>query len=91
MGKNKAPRLERYCLYCKSLGKQTVEEEVNFLLACPIYANERNIMLDRIHTQFPSTLLLNHTDIFLWLMTQEDIIFIKSIGKFCSRSFENRD
>jgi len=29
-GKNKTPRLERFCLFCLSLGKQEVEDKVHF-------------------------------------------------------------
>jgi len=90
-GKNKTPRLERFCLYCLSLGKQTVEDEVHFLMSCPLYSTERQKMLDIIHKKFPSTLLLNPNDMFHWLMTQENVIFIKSIGKFCNKSFKIRD
>ena len=80
-GMNKIPRL----------GKQTVEDEVHFLMSCPLYSTERQKMLDIIHKKFPSTLLLNPNDMFLWLMTQENVVFIKSIGKFCKKSFKIRD
>ena len=43
--KRKTPRDERFCLYCKSKNILRVENEIRFVLACPLYKEERRIFL----------------------------------------------
>ena len=45
--KTKTPRNERFCLYCKSKNILTVENEIHFVLACPLYKEERRIFLKK--------------------------------------------
>ena len=54
--KNKTPRDERFCPYCKTLDIFKVEDEVQFLLTCPLFNEERQIFLRKIHKTFPNTL-----------------------------------
>ncbi len=88
--KNKTPRGERFCIYCKTSNVFQVETEVHFLLSCPLFENERRKTLDNIHRTFPSTASLNEHDMFIWLMSQEDSNTTKLLGNFCKKSFELR-
>ena len=50
--KNITPRDERFCPYCKILNIFTVEDEVHFLLACPLFNEERVKFLEGTHKAF---------------------------------------
>ena len=88
--KNKTPRDERFCPYCKTLDIFKVEDEVHFLLTCPLFNEERQIFLQKIHKTFPNTSALNEFNMYIWLMSQEDYITTKVLGNFCKKSFEKR-
>ena len=88
--KNKTPRDERFCPYCKALNIFEVENEVHFLLSCSLFNDERQQFLDEIYRHFPNTATLNELNLFTWLMTQEDIRTTKLLGKFCKTSFDLR-
>ena len=90
-GKTKTPRQERYCLFCKTLGIHAVEDEVHFITTCSLFTEERKICLDKIFARFPSTALLDNSNMFLWLMSQEDTDCIKWVGKFCKQGFKIRE
>ena len=88
--KNKTPREERFCPYCKTLNIFTVENEVHFLLSCSLFNEERQKFLDEIHRTFPNTATLNEFNMFLWLMSQEVYSITKQLGSFCIKSLEKR-
>ena len=88
--KTKTPRDERFCLYCKSKNILTVENEIHFVLACPLYKEERRLFLKEIHKSFPTTASLNNLSMYKWLMTQEDYNTTKCLGMFCKKSFDIR-
>ena len=88
--KNKTPRNERFCLYCKKQSSLEVEDEIHFLMVCPLYKTERSNMLQAIYRTFPNTEVLSNEIMFFWLMSQEQGDFIKLIGKFCKKSFQIR-
>ena len=90
-GKNKTPRSERYCAYCKTLKKYVVEDEVHFLTVCPLFEQERQILFNNIYSLYPSTRLLNNENMFLWLLSQEDRECIHFLAKFCKRGFKKRE
>ena len=88
--KTKTPRDERFCLYCKSKNILTVENEIHFVLACPLYMEERRKFLEEIHTSFPTTASLNNLSMYKWLMTQEDYNITKCLGMLCKKFFDIR-
>ena len=88
--KNKTPRDERFCPYCKTLNIFTVEDEVHFLLICPLFNEDRQKLLEGIHRAFPSTTSLNNFNMYIWLMSQEDYNTTKRMGTFCKKSLEKR-
>ena len=63
--KNKKPRNERFCPYCKSLNISTVENEIHFVLTCPLYKKERKQLLDPVYENFPNIASLNQENIFI--------------------------
>ena len=88
--KTKTPREERFCLYCKSKNILTVENEIHFVLGCPLYKEERRIFLEEIHKSFPTTASLNNLSMYKWLLIQEDYNTTKCLGMFCKKSFDIR-
>ena len=90
-GIKKTPRAERYCIHCKSKNSYVVEDEIHFLVTCPLFAKEREAMLDPICAKFPSIRTLSEKNLFIWLLSQEDIYCIEMVGKFCSKAFLIRD
>ena len=88
--KNKTPRDERFCPYCKTLNIFTVEDEVHFLLICPLFNEDRQKFLEGIHTAFPPTASLNNFNMYIWLMSQEDYNTTKRLETFCKKSLEKR-
>ena len=75
----------RFCTYCKFEGREVVEDEVHFLIICPMHKNLRENML-------PSHILQNKnmTDLqkFVEIMTNHDT---KKVGKFVYQAFNERN
>ncbi len=89
-GKTTVPRSERLCPYCKMAKLNLVENEVHFIMSCPLYKVQRKQMLGMIFQKFPNTAKLNEENMFFWLMSQEEKDVIESLGHFCNKSFERR-
>ena len=88
--KTKIPRDERFCFYCKSKNILTAENEIHFVLACPLYKEQRRIFLEAIHKSFPTIASLNNLSMYKWLMIQEDYNTTKCLGMFWKISFDIR-
>ena len=88
--KNKTPRDERFCPYCKTLNTLAVEDEIHFLLVCSLFNKERQRFLVEIHRIFPSTASLNDLNMYIWLMSQDDYITTKCLATFCKNSIAKR-
>ena len=88
--KNRTPRDERFCPYCKTMNIFTVENEVHFLLSCSLLNEERQKFLEQVYINFPNTALFSELNLFVWLMTQEDSFTKILLGKFCETSFDKR-
>ena len=83
-GIKNTPAAERYCLYCKINDDYVVEDEVHFLVNCPLYREDREKMLEAIYSRFPSTKLLNEQSLFIWLLSQEDFDSLVIVATFCN-------
>ena len=88
--KNRTPRDERFCPYCKTMNIFKVENEVHFLLSCSLLNEERQKFLEQVYRKFSNTALLSELNLFVWLMTQEDSFTTIRLGKFCKTSFDKR-
>ena len=69
----------------------TVEDEVHFLLACPLFKEERQKVFEGIHRAFPPTASLNDFNMYTRLMSQEDYNTPKRLGTFCKKSLWKKD
>ena len=83
--KPKTDREERFCAFCKFKGKKVVEDEIHFLLACPMYDKIRENLL-------PSQKLNNHVwateEKFVQIMSDFDNI--KATAKYIYLAFAER-
>ena len=73
----------RFCPFCTD----KVEDEVHFLLNCPVYNNMRKPVLDSlgIENMFPGD--TRDSDIFISLMTNS----LEEVATFTKKSFELRE
>ncbi len=68
-----------------------VEDEVHFLLNCPLYIDLRKNMLNPILQKYPSVQLLSEERLFIWLLSQEDTCCLKRVGIYCNKAFQRRE
>jgi hypothetical protein len=83
----KIVREERTCRYCNN---NDVEDEMHFLLKCPLYSIERNIFMDFIYNDNNQVASLQTKDKFYWLLNNENINIIKKLLEFILKNFEKR-
>ena len=81
-------RSERKCPSCLNC----IEDECHFLIACPLYENERKIFLSEVR------LICKHfdeiptnTQKFIYLMTQEDIGLLTKLAAFVFKASKIRE
>ena len=81
-------RSERKCFICVD----EVEDEIHFLIRCPLYNEERTILFQifrRNCMHFDS--LISDEQKYIYIMTNEDIDITKAVAKFVCDSFKLRD
>ena len=80
-------RSQRLCSNC-SLGK--VEDELHFLLECPLYDIQRDDFFKDISNNCCNFINLNKSSKFLWLLTQENVTLMEKLGCYICDCFELR-
>ena len=76
---------ERFCDFCQSLGHTVVEDEIHFLLHCPMSKELRENLLPM---ETLNDIALSDSEKFVNIMTGSDL---QSTAKFIHLAFENRD
>ena len=59
-----------------------MEDELHFVIECPIYKKKRRNLLEYIDGHFKNVAELQAFDKFIWLMSQEDPLCILKVAKF---------
>lgn len=79
----KIPRDLRYCPYCVKQGLSIVEDEMHFLLVCPLYKLLRQ-------TYFPSRWYNGVIDIqlFIHIMSDTNMNSIMSVARYLVDAYE---
>jgi hypothetical protein len=79
-------RICRVCTNCSKDNENVIEDEIHFLLLCPVYSSIRNKTIDQLCTG------INYSNLspkkkFFYLTTAEDGI-VRSVSKFCFEAFD---
>ena len=83
---NNTPREDRLCTVCD---KQEVEDEKHLLFSCPVYANERRILLTSASHHIPNFNLLNKDDKIKLLTTH--INLVRKTSSFVLKALQLRN
>ena len=80
---SKTPREQRLCKFCAEQGTSIVEDELHFLLQCPLYKDKRDILLGTVTLETPRFTYLPIQSKLLYLLTAEGSI-CRAVGQFCN-------
>ena len=82
---NRTPLEQRICQFC-NLGE--VEDEIYFIVDCPLYSSDRNILFNYVASKFPHFRYLNSKEKFSFLiafdkpiLTNPTALYIDTISK----------
>ena len=84
----KTDREERLCSYCQHMGEKAVEDEIHFLLKCPMFNEIRESLLPPQNYQ---NMQLADENKFAMVMANSEINCLKQTAKFIYLAFEERD
>ena len=83
----KIDRKERYCYFCKN----EVEDEQHFLLSCPLYITLRKKLENSCRILCNLYDCLNTEQKFIFIMSNENTLILKDLGKFILESMNLRE
>ena len=78
----KKPYVERSQRICEKCSSNQTEDELHFIINCPLYINNREIMFNNIGELCQKFKDLPNEAKFIWLFTNEDISVLKLLGKY---------
>ena len=78
---------DRICLNCTC---NSIEDEMHFLLDCPLYQNERLILLQNLFEKYPHLKTLQRNMLFIWIMSAEDNNICSETAKYVFSCFNKR-
>ena len=81
------PRCERLCQHCSH---NLIENELHFVLECPLYNSPRLEFLDNLFQKFPNLRNINLENLFIWIMSNEDLDFNAVFSLFLDKAFQIR-
>ena len=85
--KPKIKRDERFCFICKN----KVENEEHLLISCPMYTTNRILLENMCRLNCYNYDSLNQEQKFIFIMSNENVSIIKSLGKFVLESLTFRE
>jgi hypothetical protein len=77
---------ERICRYCTS---GHCEDELHFIIECPLYENERKLLFKCLN-MYPNFAELDSKNKFIFLMSNEETSIIKAVGNYVTQCFIKR-
>ena len=89
-GRHVKPKIckeERIC-NCKNCALEEVEDESHFLLKCPLYCQQRTILMRTILSYNTSE---SQEELFVILMKSKETAVIKALGKYIYTAFKMRE
>ena len=79
---------EERIILCKNCDLEEVEDESHFLLKCPLYCQQRTILMQTILSYTTSE---SEEELFIILMKSKDTAVIKALGKYIHTPFKMRE
>jgi hypothetical protein len=86
--KNYVERSQRICGSCQ---QHQTEDELHFLLECPLYQSLRQEYLSRVILYCPNFSILDNKAQFNWLMNNENKSILEGLGTYLIHSFNLRN
>ena len=89
-GRHLRPKLERNqrkCFTCKD----EIEDELHFIMKCPLYATERQALFTSVQNNCRSFNLLTNEEKFVFIMSNEDENVMANLAKFTYKAMQIRD
>ena len=80
-------RCERLCQHCSH---DLIENELHFVLECPLYNSPRLDFLENLFQKFPNLRNINLENLFIWIMSNEDLDFNAVFSVFLGNIFQIR-
>ena len=84
---NKIIREERFSYFCKD----KIEDEEHFLIACPMYLKKRKQLDSSCRINCNNYDYLNNEQKFVFIMTNENISIVNTLGNFIIESLTVRE
>ena len=78
---------ERLCINCRS---QAVDDEQHFLLQCPLYNNERHLLLETVNATIPLFHSLPENERFSVVMQSKTPKLMKALGNYIFTCLKKR-
>ena len=85
---NKTDVVERLCLYCQFTGQKTVEDEIHFLIRCPMLSEIRE---NTLPSQILQETQLSDEEKFSLLMTDNATNNLRQTAKYIYQAFSERE
>ena len=80
-GRNRIPRSERYCIYCRS---NDIEDEYHFIIKCQCFEDLRKKYIKKHYYKRPNMLK------FIELLKSSDFDIVLNLAKYLKASFSLR-
>ena len=68
----------------------SMEDELHFTLECPLYQKQRKTILDNLYIKFPNLYNLDHPNLFIWMMSNDDAVFLSAFIEYLDNNFLSR-
>ena len=79
---------DRICPICKD--KDIIEDEIHFILLCPLYSQERDAFYTDIQLNRNMITTASHIEVFCILMNLNEQHHLEKLGEFIYSSFNKR-
>ena len=87
-GRHVKPKISKEERICKNCALEEVEDELHFLLKCPLYCQQRTILMRTILSHTASE---SQEELFIILMKSKETAVIKALGKYIHTAFKMRE
>ena len=87
-GRHVKPKISKEERICKNCALEEVEDESHFLLKCPLYCQQRTILMRTILSYTTSE---SQEELFIILMKSKETAVIKALGKYIHTAFKMRE